>query len=100
MCAPAVPVSSILPLSLDKTLARILDEYYWPGVSSDVQQLCTACPECQKGSQAIQRKALLQSLPVISEPFSRIGMNLVGLLSRTVEQQTHLCSHGLRHQMA
>ena len=70
-------------LGRDKTLARILDEYYWPGVSSDVQQLCTACPECQKGSKARPRKAPLQSLPVISEPFSRIGMDLVGPLPRT-----------------
>ena len=73
----------------DKTLARILDKYYWPGVSSDVQQLCTACPECQKGSQARPRKTL-QSLPVISEPFSRIGMDLVGPLMRTKLNNRHI----------
>ena len=77
-------------LGRDKTLARILDVYYWPGVSSDVQQLCTACLECQKGSQARPRKATLQSLPVISEPFSKIGMDLVGPLPRTKLNNRHI----------
>ena len=43
-----------------------------------------------EGSQARPRKEPLQSLPVISEPFSRIGMYLVGPLLRTKLNNRHI----------
>ncbi|XP_044860022.1 uncharacterized protein LOC123363206 [Mauremys mutica] len=34
-------------LGQEKTLARILTRFFWPGIHQEVKQYCTSCPECQ-----------------------------------------------------
>ncbi len=55
----------------------------WPGLHVDVRKLCVSCPFCQKAKPASTQYAPLHSLPVISEPFSRIAMDIFGPLNRT-----------------
>uniref|UniRef100_A0A673Y1W5 Gypsy retrotransposon integrase-like protein 1 n=1 Tax=Salmo trutta TaxID=8032 RepID=A0A673Y1W5_SALTR len=51
---------------------------------TDVQTYCKTCPTCQKTS-AVRRsdRAPLCSLPVISTPFKRIAMDIVGPLEKS-----------------
>lgn len=70
-------------LGKHKTMAHIRKNFYWPGVRSDVTLFCKSCPQCQKSSLKIPSRAPLQSLPIISTPFERLGMDIVGPLERS-----------------
>uniref|UniRef100_A0A3Q1EX45 Gypsy retrotransposon integrase-like protein 1 n=2 Tax=Acanthochromis polyacanthus TaxID=80966 RepID=A0A3Q1EX45_9TELE len=71
-------------LGRHKTFLRISARFFWPGMYTDVQTYCSTCPECQLTSCPRKSdRALLQPLPIISEPFRRIAMDIVGPLPRS-----------------
>lgn len=71
-------------LGRHKTFLRISRRFFWPGMYTDVQAYCSTCPTCQlTGSPRKSDRALLQPLPIISEPFRRIAMDVVGPLPRS-----------------
>ena len=63
-------------MGMQKTLDRVLNVFYWPGVGSDVKRHCRSCDRCQrtslKGSQ-------LGRVPVDDEPLRCVAMDLSGL---------------------
>lgn len=70
-------------LGVKKTCQKILRDFYWPGLTADVKAICHCCEECQKGAKKNRSKAPLMPLPIISEPFQRIAVDIVGPLRRT-----------------
>ncbi|XP_073668194.1 uncharacterized protein [Paramisgurnus dabryanus] len=71
-------------LGQQKTHARICSRFHWPTLYTDVQTYCNTCAICQKTSTVSQRgRAPLQPLPVISGPFRRIAMDIVGPLEKS-----------------
>ena len=66
-------------LGSKKTLDRVLSNFAWPGVASEVTRHCRSCDICQrtlhKGRVA---KAPLQKMPIIGIPFQRVGIDLIG----------------------
>ena len=70
-------------LGKTKTTRRILQRFYWPTVFRDVANYCRSCEECQKIPGRSAPKALMVSLPVVLEPFSRIAMDIIGPLPRS-----------------
>ena len=69
-------------LGSEKTRQRLLRRFYWPGVFKDVEEFYRSCPTCQKTSQHRVSRAPLIPLLIISEPFSRIAMDIVRPLPR------------------
>ncbi|GAA6067095.1 uncharacterized protein LOC124385150 [Tachysurus ichikawai] len=71
-------------LALQKTYARISSRFVWLSMYMDVQKYCTTCPTCQQTAAVRRRdRAPLQPLPVISVPFQRIAMDIVGPLEKS-----------------
>ena len=70
-------------LGRDKTTRRILQRFYWPTVHRDVADYCRGCDACQKTAGKNVPRAPLIPLPVISQPFERIAMDIVGPLTRS-----------------
>ena len=70
-------------LGRDKTTRRILQRFYWPTVHRDVADYCRGCDVCQKRAGKNVPRAPLIPLPVISQPFERIAMDIVGPLTRS-----------------
>lgn len=70
-------------LGKKKTTARIKRHFYWPGLETDVAQYCKSCPDCQKVSIKRPSRVPLQPLPVISTPFERLGMDVVGPVEKS-----------------
>lgn len=70
-------------LGCEKTLERIMAQFYWPGIWADVHRWCASCPECQLVNQPAVPKALLRPLPLMEIPFERIGMDLIGPFHRS-----------------
>ena len=70
-------------LGRDKTTRRILQRFYWPIVHRDVADYCRGCDACQKTAGKNVPRAPLIPLPVISQPFERIAMDIVGPLTKS-----------------
>ena len=61
-----------------RTTERVLSNFYWPGVNSDISRHVRSCEVCQKMSPKGNCKAPLVSMPVIQEPFKRVSVDLIG----------------------
>ena len=70
-------------LGITKTKDRILQRYYWPGIFKDIAQYCHTCEVCQRSTPRKPLRAEMIPLPLISQPFQRIAMDLVGPLPKS-----------------
>ena len=72
-------------LGVNKTVHRILKQFFWPGIRKDVSDFCRTCHTCQivGKSQLDPPKAPLQPIPAIGEPFSRVIIDCVGPLPKS-----------------
>jgi transposase InsO family protein len=94
-----------IPLSahfgITKTKARLKSHFYWPTLTRDVKQYVKTCDMCQRVSKSGKPvPALLQNLPLVTEPFKRIAIDIVGPLPTCVETGNRfiltiidLCTH-------
>ena len=90
-------------LGTEKTRQRILRRFYWPTLFRDIEQFCQSCVNCQKSGNRRNPKAPLIPLPVISEPFSRVAMDIVGPLPRSKAGYKYilvLCDYATRYPEA
>lgn len=71
-------------LALQKTYLRLSSRFYWPSMYNDVRTYCATCPVCQKtGAVRRANRVPLHPLPMISTPFQRIAMDIVGPLEKS-----------------
>jgi hypothetical protein len=70
-------------LGTEKTKERILRSYYCPGLFREVNEYCSSCDVCQKVAKRTHVKAPMVNTPIISEPFAKISMDIVGPLAKT-----------------
>ena len=66
-----------------KSKTLIQAHFWWPGMGRDIVQYCKACPICLKFNHKKTRKEPLCPLPVITRPWSRIAIDIVGKFQRT-----------------
>ena len=81
-------VGHTIPLSghmgSKKTLDRIAAHFSWPGLSFDVRKYCATCPQCQLVARKLKSKrAPLKPVEIVTEPFKKIAIDIVGELPRT-----------------
>ncbi|XP_068250341.1 uncharacterized protein [Palaemon carinicauda] len=75
-----IPVSG--HFSHRKTFNKINEIFWWQGMTSDIYKYCKSCDVCQKSSLVGKvKKAQMVKLPVISTPFYRVAIDLVGPIS-------------------
>ncbi|KAJ1206276.1 hypothetical protein NDU88_001685 [Pleurodeles waltl] len=68
-------------LGQDKTYKRLVSHFYWPLMHKQSAAYCRSCQTCQaSGKSGGKCKAPLQPLPVVSTPFERVGIDIVGPL--------------------
>ena len=71
-------------LGAGRTLDKIMQSFFWPGINADVQRYCRSCDACQKtSSKGKQNKVPLVTTPLIEEPMSRVAVDLIGPLPRS-----------------
>ena len=90
-------------LGREKTIQRVLRRFYWPTVFADIRKFCSNCGICQKTSQRGPKKVPLIPLPIISEPFSRIAMDIVGPLPKSRSGNKYIlviCDYATRYPEA
>lgn len=70
-----------------RTLLRILSKFFWPKVSLDVKNYLKTCDICQKTTPKGRIHPVpLAPMPLISKPFERIAIDLVGPISPPSEE--------------
>ena len=68
--------------SYRKTEKKIREHFFWPRMGLDIKLFCKSCDVCQRTCHKGRvRKAPLEKMPIISEPFYRVAIDLVGPLS-------------------
>jgi hypothetical protein len=66
-------------LGVQKTRARVWGDFVWPGVCGDVRRFCASCDACQRSTpKGLTRKAPLGRMPIISTPFERVAVDIIG----------------------
>ena len=67
-----------------KMVQRITAHFFWPGLHFDVHKYCATCPQCQVVARKLKSsKAPLQPVDIVTEPFKKIAIDIVGELPRT-----------------
>ena len=66
-----------------RTTSRLLSNFYWPTIFKDIADFCRSCVSCQKSTHSKVLNAPLTTLPVLTEPFERIGMDIADSLPRS-----------------
>ena len=67
-----------------KTLERIAAHFSWLGISFDVRKYCATCPQCQVVARKLKsRRAPFKPVEIVTEPFNKIAIDIVGELPRT-----------------
>ena len=62
-----------------KTYQKVSFLYFWPGMTVDIYNYCRSCDVCQRfGSKGRLKKAELVKMPVISVPFEKVAVDIVG----------------------
>ncbi|XP_058869672.1 uncharacterized protein LOC131720990 [Acipenser ruthenus] len=77
-------------LGVDKTRDRILTRFYWAGLYTEVAKYVATCPECQRVAPGRMRPAPLVPLPIVSTPFERVAMDIVGPVLPSDSGYTHI----------
>lgn len=70
-------------LGCDKTIAKITQWFYWPGLSEEIAPKCAACAECQKVNETQPPRAPLQVMTIINTLFDCIAMDIVSPLPKS-----------------
>ena len=74
-----------------KTLDRIAAHFFWPGLSFDVRKYCATCPQCQLVARKLKtNRAPLKPVEVVTEPFRKIAIDIVGELPRTTNGNKYI----------
>ncbi|XP_041348471.1 uncharacterized protein LOC121368025 [Gigantopelta aegis] len=59
----------------DKTLIKILERFWWPGVKNDVKTHVSSCDRCQRASTRFQKTAPhMTSVPIPGMPWKQVGL--------------------------
>ncbi|XP_038059124.1 uncharacterized protein LOC119730344 [Patiria miniata] len=62
-----------------KTADKILTDFFWPGIHSEVTRFCRSCDVCQRTVQKGRvTRVPLGTMPLIDTPFDRVAVDIVG----------------------
>ena len=70
-------------LGVNRSLSKVQNEFFWPGLSKDVERWCSWCADCARSKPGrVPNKANLQQQPV-GFPLERMAVDLMGPLPMT-----------------
>ena len=76
--AHAVPMAGHLG-----TKNGFLQRYYWPRIFKDVAEYRRSCEVCRKSNPRQPARAEMIPMPLMTQPFQRTAMDIIGPLART-----------------
>ena len=75
-----------------KTREKLLNDYFWPGMTASVKAFCKSCEICQKVGkpQHHPRVTPLKPMIAIGQPFEELTLDCVGPLPKTKKGNEYL----------
>ena len=77
-------------LGYRKTVNKVAERFYWPGLRDDVGQWIRSCKVCAARKAPFRQKAPLHSITHPRKPFDLIGIDFVGPLRESDDGNTWL----------
>ena len=69
-------------MGVRRTEDRVKQDFYWPHMNKDVRRYCRTCDVCQRTTpKGYNYRIPLGSVPIVREPFEKVGVDLVGPIS-------------------
>ena len=69
-----------------KMIDKIFHKFFWPKAGAEITRFCKSCQNCQKFGAKVQ-KVLLVKMPIISEPFPRMAIDIVGPITPALDRK-------------
>ncbi|KAK7489481.1 hypothetical protein BaRGS_00019280 [Batillaria attramentaria] len=67
-------------MGVKRTLERARQDFYWPGMESDVRRYCQTCDACQRTTPKGRNTRIpLGKVPLVQTPLEKVGVDLKGL---------------------
>lgn len=77
-------------LGVDKTLSKVRQRYYWPGMRDDVRDYCATCSVCAQHKGPKQKhRAKLQGITA-GEAGELVALDILGPLTKTEEGNAYI----------
>ena len=77
-----------------RTKYRIMKNFFWPGMSSDIRKACQSCSRCQKTAKHTYSKAHMQVPAVhITRPFEKVAIDIVRPLPVTRKKNIYILTY-------
>ena len=70
-------------LGMRKTLSKIRQRYYWPGLQSDITAYSAGCEECMRNKDPTRSQRAPMQIVRSGYPMERIAVDILGELPRT-----------------
>ena len=70
-------------LGIKKTLERVRQRFYWPGLQDDVRRYINGCEQCLKRKNPLRKKQAPMQLVHSGFPMERIAADIMGELPET-----------------
>ncbi|CAC5380719.1 unnamed protein product [Mytilus coruscus] len=77
-------------LGIHKTLAKIRQSYYWPGLQNDVRTYINGCDKCAKRKSPQKSKRAPMALVEANGPMERIATDILGELPETEDGNKYI----------
>ena len=75
-------IPSAAHLGMDKTLSRLKQAFYWPGMKNDTRRYIEECDKCTARKMSKQGKAPMKRY-LVGEPFERVQIDIFGPLPKS-----------------
>ena len=79
-------------LAKKRTARRVMKCFYWPTLFQDAGDFCKSCEECQKCTRRRGSRAPMIPMPLLTTPFERVAMDIIGPLPRSRSEAVPLKS--------
>ena len=91
ICLPQVQRQQVMTLAHDKfghlsrnpVVTHIAKSFYWPTMWRDVKTHIQSCDTCQRTTKANPKRAPMISREIVTVPFERVSIDLVGPLPKS-----------------
>ena len=77
-------------LGVSKTISRVKQKFYWPGLQSDVRSYIAGCEACSKGKGPIPTKRAPMQIVRSGNPMERIAIDILGELPQTAKGNKYI----------
>ncbi len=75
------------------TKHKIMRNFFWPNMSTDIKAYCQSCVPCQKTAKKTLPQAPLQTTPTFTTPFARVALDVVGPLPLTDRKHMYVLTY-------